>query len=183
MKSCTCKTSLIYVGVKRIWIQHIILFKASTDIWKNSSIREFSVLGLRTIFTFLCVPPISKGINFRSTLFDTHGLGRDVGRSIMQIPFQAKTMFKQLLLVKTLRIIVTTLVNYLACNQYRVSLATYLHLYALLIHKEINFRSAWVKLDRFSYKYLTNGDRCKLCGMNDDLWSFLNCNPIIIYYP
>ena len=166
MKSCTCKTSLIYVGVKRIWIQHIILFKASTDIWKNSSIREFSVLGLRTIFTFLCVPPISKGINFRSTLFDTHGLGRDVGRSIMQIPFQAKTMFKQLLLVKTLRIIVTTLVNYLACNQYRVSLTTYLHIYALLIQKEIYFRSikicshgcqmtfyaTWVKLDRFSFK-------------------------------
>ena len=156
------------------------MFKASTDIWKNSSIREFSVLGLKTIFTFLCVPPISKGINFRSTLFDTHGLGRDVGRSIMQIPFQAKTMFKQLLLVKTLRIIVTTLVNYLACNQYRVSLATYLHLYALLIQKEIDFRSTLhgcqmtfyatlVKLDIFSYEQPTNNDRCKLCGMIDDI--------------
>ena len=141
MKSCTCKTSLIYVGVKRIWIQHIILFKASTDIWKNSSIREFSVLGLRTIFTFLCVPPISKGINFRSTLFDTHGLGVDT-----LVELSCKFHFKQKLCLnnffqKTLRIIVTTLVNYLACNQYRVSLATYLHLYALLIHKEINFRS------------------------------------------
>ena len=122
----------------------------------------------------MCVPPISKEINFRSTLFDTHGLGRDVGRSIMQIPFQAKTMFKQLLLVKTLRIIVTTLVNYLACNQYRVSLATYLHLYALLIQKEIDFRSmtfyaTLVKLNIFSYEQPTNNDRCKLCGMIDDL--------------